>query len=376
MHFSSANYEVCEVTESTDLDSLRGQWLGFLPQVMNRSYVHEFSWSKAVSSDLLPGRVAYYCVYDSGKLIAVVPLERCSRGVGFFSLRWLQLPTDSNIYLNDILVDRAYARSGILDFVLKHVASQSGFSWDYCKLRKFSEQSTLFAELQDTSSLVRKISECDYIPCGERSDLQRISRKMWKNCTRLARKAEREVGEIALSSSELSGQREEFYREFMNIESSGWKGHDGSCTSLAADELAQKFFSALFVNCGEDIRSRVFLLHFGEKAVAGMLAIRVGGTWHILKVGYSEEYKKYGPGSVLLQRFIELMVDDPEVTEINLTTAPYWADRWHFESAAVYEAVCFGPTLLANLSFIYFYAKDKLASIRDRWISPAKGVCD
>jgi hypothetical protein len=118
-------------------------------------------WAKAVSSRLLPGLVSYYCVFDKEILIAIIPLEKRILGLWPFQIRWLQLPTHSNIYLCDVLLDKSYCGDEIIHTVLDYIYyAKSGFRWDYCKLRKFSARSALFTQIKQNDPLVRAIDEC------------------------------------------------------------------------------------------------------------------------------------------------------------------------------------------------------------------------
>jgi hypothetical protein len=360
------SYDIRELREAGDLESLRQEWGDLLARVSHRSFLHELPWSAAISEKLLPGRVSYYCVFDSAKLIAVVPIEKRTAGFGWFRIRWLQFPTQSNIYLSDIVLDQSYSGSRIVAAVLGHIFKSSGFYWDYCRLRKFCPRSAVYAQLRQEGKQLREVGGHSYIPCRDVSDLKNISKKMWKNTSRLANKAATEIGPVSMACSDPILDSDTFYQDFVEIESSGWKGSDGSNTGLACDPLANRFFQSLMVDSADQWHARVFTLRFGEHKVASLLAIQSNATWYILKIGYLEEYREYGPGSILLQLFIDAGAKDPDIVEINLTTAPAWADRWHFDRAPLYEALFFSPTFRARFCSVYFGLKAAIVAAQSR----------
>lgn len=360
----SSIYRIREITPVSELEALKGAWADLVTRAANPGYMHEYTWWHAVSTQLLSGQVTYYCVYDNDRLIAIVPLEERTRGIPLFRIRWLQLPTHVDFYLNDILLDQSYQRHPILEQLLKHIYHQGRFRWDFCRLRKFSEHSALGRQARDGGSFTRKINDYVFVPCGGEDDLRNMSKKNWKNVARLTRKAETDFGSVTMRSSDSGPTGEQLYQQFLATESSGWKGSDGTATSLASNPAMEHFFRTLFVHRGSDWHARVFLLRFAETAVAAMLAIRTGATWYVLKIGYSDEYKAYGPGSILIQQFIELAAADPAITEINLTTAPEWAARWHFQRASLLESFYFSPSILAKVSQVYFRFRKTAALIR------------
>jgi hypothetical protein len=177
---------------------------------------------------------------------------------------------------------------------------------------------------------------------------------------------------MSWSSSAVSN--DQFFNDFMDIESSGWKGPDGSGTSVASDPISRAFFHSLMVDSNNELYTRVFQLQFGEEKVASILAIRNNSTWYLLKQGYTDKYKAYGPGSILLQALIELMIKDSEITEISLTTAPAWASRWHFGEIPVYEALLFAPSIRGKISQFCFHVKRLLLPLKASLESRLQGA--
>jgi hypothetical protein len=346
-----------------------------LPRALNPSFLHEPPWSLSVATALQLEQVVFYTVYDDCQLIAVVPFEHRVRWYGPVRMRSLHLPADSNIYLNDIVLDRNYANEDVLDAVLADILSQpNGFQWDYCELRKFNSRSALYAHLQGRDFDIRQIAESVYIPCRDASDIQKISKKTWKNASRLSRKAAGDVGELLLTHNMPDEAMEPWFEDFMRIESSGWKGEEGTGTSLLVDQKGQAFFRSLIVDNAGNWETRVYVLRFGDVKVASVLCVRCGSVLYVLKQGYNEEYKAYGPGSILVKTLIEIMAENPEIMGINLTTAPPWSDRWHFNRVSVHEAMLPGRTLRAKLYRMFYRLKRRLSPLKSKLVSGLKGA--
>jgi CelD/BcsL family acetyltransferase involved in cellulose biosynthesis len=370
----SSRFRVVAVPGGDDLVALREQWTDLLSRALNPSFLHELPWSLAVATALKPGRVVFYLVYDDNRLVAVIPLEYRARWNGPVRMRALHLPSHSNIYLNDILLDRGYVDEDVLGAVLSAISNQAkGPRWDYCKLRKFNARSALYAYLQGRAVELREVGGSAFIPCRNAADIQGISKKAWKNANRLARKAADEVGPLALTHSAPGEPLEPWFEDFMRIESSGWKGEDGTGTSLLLDKKAQAFFRALIVDNAENWVTRVYVLNFGQVQVASVLCIYSGPVLYVLKTGYNEEYRAYGPGSILIKCLTEIMAENPEITAINLTTAPPWSERWHFDRASVHEVIITGKTMRARLYGQAYRLKCRLSPLKNRLVSAKQG---
>jgi hypothetical protein len=139
------------------------------------------------------------------------------------------------------------------------------------------------------------------------------------------------------------------------------------------DQKGQNFFRALIVDNAVNWETRVYVLRFGDVKVASVLCVRCGSVLYVLKQGYNEEYKSYGPGSILIKTLIEIMAENPEITGINLTTAPLWSERWHFDRVSVYEVTITGKTLRGWLYSAFYRLKCRLLPLKDRLISVKQG---
>ncbi|MFV8819471.1 GNAT family N-acetyltransferase [Haliea sp. E17] len=363
----TSEFRVVNLSELTDRTALPEQWSELLTRATNRNFLQDTPWAEAVSNILLPGKLNYYAVYNDMRIVAIVPLQKVSSGIWPFELRYLLLPTHTDIYLNDIVIDQDYIDKPILWEILKHIRTNEGFRWDYCRLRKFCRFTALHTQLARTGAKLRRVGDYAYAPCNDAQDYDSYSTKMLKNVRRLANKAAREIGPIEVSCSEDPASREAFYQDFLDIESSGWKGPTGSDTSVMSSAVASAFFRSLYTSDRASWHARVFLLKFGDKKAASLLTIKTGTVWFVLKTGYEEQYRDYGPGNILLHKFIAEAVDEPEVEKINLTTSPLWADRWHFQREPVYETILYSKSLAALVSRMYFSTRNFVSPVVRYW---------
>jgi len=203
-------------------------------------------------------------------------------------------------------------------------------------LRHLSESRVAHALSDNGASAFCDVSHLD--------SLKAISKDTLRNFDRLRRRVEKDFGPVLLDPvTDPALLHTTAFGRFVALEDSGWKGTTGAGTSLAVDTRAQAFFREVMRRFGEDNRARIDVLTLAGRDAAAQLTVRAGPTWFLLKIGFHPDFKDVGPGGILLKAFLEEMVANPDILEVNLTTSPPWAARWHFQTEPVYNLTIEGP---------------------------------
>lgn len=358
-------YTVSECSGGLPLSNYADDLASLRTRQAHGSFIHEVPWLSAIQSELRQDKLTVYLVFSGQQLVAALPLETKKSGFWPLKSHAITFPDDSNIYLNDILIDDRHSNEPIMRAVLDHI-SESGFSWDLCVFGKLTESALACEAIEQLSPDCRETGSSAWIPCKTPSDLKLISKKVWKNTTRLANKVRRDIGEVVLEQSTPGDAQHQHFSHFLRIESSGWKGAAGTATSVADDHRARQFFGRLLLDYADDWNARVFTLRFGGKPAATALAVRCGSTWNLLKIGYDEQFREYGPGSILLQSFLKKMSEDESVTQTSLVTSPDWAARWHFNQTPIREYSVYAPSVRGKLLRLYFRVRLAAAKLKNR----------
>ncbi len=95
------------------------------------------------------------------------------------------------------------------------------------------------------------------------------------------------------------------------VEDSGWKGEEG--TSVLKTPGMFDFYRRQAEVFARQGCLRVAFLECGGRAIAFEMGWFGKGVYHSVKVGYDEDYRKFGPGHLLRARLIELGCADPEL---------------------------------------------------------------
>lgn len=99
----------------------------------------------------------------------------------------------------------------------------------------------------------------------------------------------------------------DWMRKFYLIEENSWKASAGS--ALYQDDLIKKFFLSLIRQFAGLKASRFSIMMIGEQIVAGQIGLQYAGSFWVLKIAYSDQYKNCSPGIVLMHETLREAFD-------------------------------------------------------------------
>lgn len=128
--------------------------------------------------------------------------------------------------------------------------------------------------------------------------------------------------------------------DFLRLEASGWKGREG--TALASIPGHPEFLRETARRFGRRDAFRLLMLEVGGRPVAGRCSYVAGGVDFCFKIGYDEDFARFGPGRELELRMVDRFHADPSLRLLDSCTAPdndlynrLWRDRRELASTVV-----------------------------------------
>lgn len=347
-------------------DPLLPEWRAFVADWPDATVAHDPIWLSVVEEEFSPGR-AYRCIVrDRGALAGIVGLMRPQESRGLLAKRVFGMPHAFPVELSDAAIGPNHRTHHLLDCALEKI--ELTLPWDLLVFNRVRSRSCFVESLKGVSYryALTDAGSSAYCDVRGRSIRDQVSKEQLRNVDRLRRKAEKEKGLVTVRTDTGPTVSTDAYERFLSVECAGWKGEHGTGTALSIDLREQSFYRKVMARFSTDGRARIDFLLIDGTVAAGQLAIRTGSTWFLLKIGYDSEYRAYGPGAILLKAFLEEMSDDPEIHEVNLTTNPPWADRWHFQTEPVYKVLIYGRTWRGRVLAAGRIGKELLKSIRGR----------
>lgn len=124
--------------------------------------------------------------------------------------------------------------------------------------------------------------------------------------------------------------------QFARMESSGWKGEQG--TAVSFDSGQGQFYVDLLQRYCRHGAACIYYLSFNETVVAMDLCLQQDGTVIILKTTYDEAFSEYSPAMMLHQKLLRLLLQSVDFHRLEFYgKARDWQLRLTDQSRAMYH---------------------------------------
>lgn len=220
-----------------------------------------------------------------------------------------------------------YHESGATVFTLRKVGADGAF---YHQLQQIVVQ---WGGLLDASSVWERALLDTNLP-AEAYLRTHQRRKKFKDFARLRRRLA-EVGRLqfhALLPGETTNL-EQWLRDFLRLEQSGWKGRQQS--ALSCKQNNRLFAEALIRNAAQYGQLLMLKMTLDDEVIAMKLSL-TGAAQGVFthKIAYNEAYAQYSPGVLLEVENLYRMCDNPHLGWVDSCTTPghplfdhLWAER-------------------------------------------------
>ena len=109
--------------------------------------------------------------------------------------------------------------------------------------------------------------------------------------------------------------------EFMRMEASGWKGRSGgSAIARTPEKIA--WFKEWWEWWSKAGRLQGLALHLGDTPIAMQYSLLAGDGVFLFRTAYDDSYAKYGPGALMLQSVLEMLLNQTEAVWVDSCTDP------------------------------------------------------
>lgn len=163
------------------------------------------------------------------------------------------------------------------------------------------------------------------------------TRPKFRSHLRRARRQLEEQGTLALKhfSTADPAALESFY----DLEGSGWKGEEG--TAIKCDPRTRKFYDSVAQAAAAGGYLSLDFLELNGKPIAGHFGFNFHGRYFLAKAGYNEDYRRYGPGQLLVN---EILNETPQrgLREFDFVGPATWDEsRWASARRTSYRVFIF-----------------------------------
>jgi CelD/BcsL family acetyltransferase involved in cellulose biosynthesis len=326
------------------LAALHGEWQAMLDRQEATSFVQSPAWFASYLQALArrPDAVLFVAARNAGRLLGVLALEQSTHGPAGLGPTSLRLITGDHMPLADIAGDTITA--GLWPAVHQWLERDSGLSWSALFAPGLCADSCL-ARWQRNSpdhlrGVVQPTAPSLWLDCSVdvKHALRDVSRSHTVNVRRLMKRA-KELGSLQYEVVTAPDKLEQAFESFLQVESSGWKGAQGTAIRLHSDLVA--FYRSLMKQFGERGECRINLLRLNGEVIAAQFGLVAGRQLSLLKIGYLQKHANIAPGHLIMQHTIESVCADPALDRLSFVTQPVWAHLWKPEATGVEHHVVF-----------------------------------
>ena len=349
------------VTEDSGDEQLKAYWDEVFQTIKESSFVQRYEWFDAYLKSELDSSF-YYCFVvflREQRPVAVFPLQyRITSRFGLPLRTWWILPP-RELMLNDFVFDPSEENRGILDHLVKYLNTRHEQPWDLLQLKHCREGGAV-----DGAIISSRPARCvsffghysKYLPCNDEVDnsIAKCSAKFRRNLRRLWKKF-REKGEVTTHFYQDISELDSAFEEFIEVESAGWKAE--SKTALKYNDSLRSFYQAIVDAFGKNGNCVIHTMKLDGRPVASQLSVISGSTYNMLKIGYDEEFRAIGPGTLLLDETVNFYSKEDTIDTVSFVTSSAWADKWNPEMSYVDDHFIYSRTLRGLVC--YFIEKSK-----------------
>lgn len=310
-------------------------------------------------------KVVLLTVQSEGKLLFVLPLLHEWTMFSGIPLRTLRAPVNSHSCRFD-----AVRHSGRLGDAAVSAAwnyLQNSSDWDLLHVEDVLDQSAISA-LADAArknglhAIQVPNRRNPYVPIpADPADLNKLPvNKKLRSQLRQKRRELEAKGTLRLHRASTADPS--LLSRFYQLESSGWKGEEGS--AIACDPQIRQFYDEIAQSAERFGYLCMYSLELNGELLASHLGLSHRGRYFSPKIAYSSKFREYAPGHMIVS---EILLDcaargisEYDITGIN----DDWKMKWTTETRPKFIYFIFRRGLLPNLAH----------SVRFRWRPAAKKI--
>jgi len=323
-------------------------------------------WTEALRRSHL-GNSRYFLLVlkNSAEILGIVPL--CIREAKKSGLSLLKMTPIAEYFgtHSDILLKNPSRE--LVGVLLKALFTME-FKWDVFRINRFVETNPILEHITHNLKKnlsfkydIRRAEPSFYIPLPN-SYSEFLSKKSSNFRYQLKRTGKKinALGTIRFLKSKDFRNFDEAFNTIVSIEENSWKHKHG--TSIVSSQRQREFYKHLYSMAFDRGWFRLCVLYLNDVPIAFESGLVKSKKYFGVHGSYIEKYKNQNPGTWLLARFIEDLIQDG-IQEYDWFGEPFeWQTRWTDQYRRHKSLLIYNRTPKAFLFHIYNRLKNRNAT--------------
>jgi CelD/BcsL family acetyltransferase involved in cellulose biosynthesis len=314
------------------VEEIAADWRRLCDEILSSEPFYRPEWTLAYLRAFAPKtKVIVLSAWADGHLRGVLPLVRGEKRICGLPASTLTCPANAHCSRFGLVHCGGVEGEEVLRSLWRHVKEIPG--WDLflapCVVEGNGIDQFIPLAIADGYSAARHRSwQSLYLPlnspdAGEPAWLAETRPKFRKNLRRTLRQLE-ELGTVAVRHYNTADPKalDHFYR----LESSGWKGKQG--TAIACAPQTRCFYDEIAQAAARHGYLSLDFLELNGKPISSFLGFNQGGRYFLTKAGYDETYHRFGTGQLLAHEILKESASRG-FREFDFVAAATWDEgRW------------------------------------------------
>lgn len=264
-------------------------------------------------------------------LLAVIPLQLCQQKLMGIRIEYVQFAYNHELAWCDIItcIELRRCRTLIEKTIKHHFSHVSVFRWQDLPESSHAFQSGWLSQASCDWRRIHGFRRQNSERCSLVVEQALSRKKHIKNIERHKRNLQK-TGAVTVSVEKVTlNNADTLFDTFAEVEHKNWKGQQQS--SLKSMPSRWFFYQAItHVFSTDSVGSELYFLFLKQegRCIAAQMAIKTENALSLLKIGYDEAFKHYGPGNILLMEVLRQLRDD-HIHHLSFVTGRDWMMRWH-----------------------------------------------
>jgi CelD/BcsL family acetyltransferase involved in cellulose biosynthesis len=343
------------------VEQIAADWRRLCDESGDEEVFYRPEWAQAYLQAFEPGaEVVIISVWAGTILKGILPLVRRRTVMSGLPIVQLALPANVHSLRASLTVCPGEKGAAVLKALWQ--ATKNLPRWDMIDVANVVEGSALdrlvaLAQAEGYRTARKRTSQTLYLPIdastGASTPEKSGAQPPWLTGTRPKfrshlRRAKRQLEEQGTLELKHYGAADpEALEKFYALESSGWKGEEG--TAIKCHSSTRQFYDAVAQAAERDGYLSLDFLELNGKPIAGHFGFNLRGRYFLAKAGYDEAFRRHGPGQLLVNEILT-QTRERGLHEFDFVGPATWDEsRWASARRTNYRIFIFRKSLYGSL---------------------------